>query len=462
MLENKAIEKVYDLIETIKSNWADFNDFQANEANNIQDLVIEIEGKVQKYDQGITSLQTSQLLKLKSELFFIGSNNYFERLGKKYKILPETLASLSDEFSIENQECLNSLMDLIRHILIKENPEDLNNKRAIEIASIFINDLQKIPPNWKIKLWSTGLWLSKKQITVDKSFKVRKPKDQDYCYTKSVLRTAVADHDRKMCGAIIEITISQKNQHDIDEYLKKLVRALRLFELGSVEFTTRKFEVNSLLSRFNLVGFSERNQNTKANYFKYEITDAKAANLKEFLNFTLNFLPNSNWQKEEFGKVTPIFIAIDRYNEAITAKNSFESLITNVITCLEALFLKSNERSELSHKLSQRVAKVLQCFEFPSIKVYSRLKRAYDIRSTFIHGAYLEPDKKKDFTELHKEISEYARLSLIVFIGMIEKYDKDDFLKKIDNAVLDSEANKKLIKEIKENEIVKITPYNKH
>jgi hypothetical protein len=82
------------------------------------------------------------------------------------------------------------------------------------------------------------------------------------------------------------------------------------------------------------------------------------------------------------------------------------------------------------------------------LEIYNRVVQAYEIRSTFIHGAPIPPDKQGMAPRLCEQVLDYARLALIVFLDLRieqgEKFDKERFLGRLDNSMLDETARRKL------------------
>jgi len=124
----------------------------------------------------------------------------------------------------------------------------------------------------------------------------------------------------------------------------------------------------------------------------------------------------------------PADLAFNRYSEAIFVAGSLVVRITAGITCLEALFLKGPERSELSYKLSLRVASLLRLFGFNALEVQTNIHRAYEIRSTHIHGGEVEKERLKDADDLCRKILEYSRLAVLTFLQLQSTVAKDEFL----------------------------------
>jgi F0F1-type ATP synthase alpha subunit len=119
--------------------------------------------------------------------------------------------------------------------------------------------------------------------------------------------------------------------------------------------------------------------------------------------------------------------------------------------CLEALYLKENERQELDHRLGQRVAKLFNQFNHEPLEVYNKIKRSYEIRSSFVHGSPISKDQQNEASKLAQDILEYARVSIIIQLQLKVVMDKDKFLNLLDNSLLNKQANEKLQSLIEKN-----------
>lgn len=62
--------------------------------------------------------------------------------------------------------------------------------------------------------------------------------------------------------------------------------------------------------------------------------------------------------------------------------------MTSYCSALETLF--SNDSTELSHKLAERVAHFLSTNKAERIVIFKFIKKAYDIRSKIVHGATIK------------------------------------------------------------------------
>lgn len=76
--------------------------------------------------------------------------------------------------------------------------------------------------------------------------------------------------------------------------------------------------------------------------------------------------------------------------QAARSAASLPQKIANYCTCFEALV--STDPAELSHKVSERVAVILNSPSIDSEVVYQDIKAAYSTRSRLVHGSMLPPD----------------------------------------------------------------------
>jgi Apea-like HEPN len=77
------------------------------------------------------------------------------------------------------------------------------------------------------------------------------------------------------------------------------------------------------------------------------------------------------------------------------------------MTCFEIMF--STETTELTHRLSERVAFFLFREPVDRIAAYRRMKRGYGIRSKVIHGSVLADSLQKELADASAEIDELLR-----------------------------------------------------
>src|SRR5690606_19007408 len=122
------------------------------------------------------------------------------------------------------------------------------------------------------------------------------------------------------------------------------------------------------------------------------------------------------------------------------------------VICLEALF--NEGPSDISYKISHRAAFLIGILEGNGADIFEDLKRIYRHRNSLVHGQGASSGRSKDSTY---KVERYARRSLIIFLILLQqkqrkgiggKKRKQELLREIDHAMLDSERTEQLRKEI--------------
>jgi len=121
---------------------------------------------------------------------------------------------------------------------------------------------------------------------------------------------------------------------------------------------------------------------------------------------------------------------LPRFLYFLSAARSADDLGVKVslyMTCLEIMF--STEPTELTHRLSERVAFFLRRDPAERLAVYRSLRRAYDIRSKVVHGSVMSEQKQKGLPDVAREIDALLRelvLKVIVDQASRQVFDMDD------------------------------------
>lgn len=115
---------------------------------------------------------------------------------------------------------------------------------------------------------------------------------------------------------------------------------------------------------------------------------------------TLKFMLNKN-----FSRIGRTLLFIKQAREA----RNLAYKISNYCSALETLF--STDSSELSHKLSERIAFFLFP-EFKKIETFKTMKKAYLVRSKLTHGASLEQKQIDLLGDLSESIDNMLRFIL--------------------------------------------------
>lgn len=246
-----------------------------------------------------------------------------------------------------------------------------------------------------------------------------------------------------MSNAILELTIRVEEQKEIYDEIDAVLNCLRLYDIGSVFIVRTEMIPKSILAK----GTTSNPLHQFSQTYRYGIKENDIPKLKSLMEKLKPILRKKSSEEH----LDPIAVSLQRYNDALLKTESVESRITSAITCLEALYLRAEERMELSHRLSQRSSALLKILGYKPLEIYNTLSRAYDIRSTFIHGSQIKQEEQKSAAKLAEKTIEYARLSLLVFLQLKHLLDKEKIISKIDKSLLDDKSRAKLEETIKEN-----------
>jgi hypothetical protein len=327
-------------------------------------------------------------------------------------------------------------------VLISRHLRASESVALIDDVVAFIGDLQDAPVFWSVTARLVGVWLNCDKIEVPSGYVLRRPVASDFEHKRrSDLSFAGTEMFEPIPSAVLEFKWKAVGSIEVQSRVEIVVAALRLFRFGAVRYVGYSLSCHSF-SRHGftigpaMVGSSE----------VFELDEGDAAPLATFLDVIIARLPRDYFPgSTPATKVAPVGVALERYRDALTAPMPVEGQIAMVVSCLEALYLKAEERSELTHRLSQRASVLLAAFgEKHPIKAYENLARAYDIRSTYIHGAALSPDESASAQKLRPKIIDYARISLVAFLQLKAPEAKDTILNRIDNSLLESGCKKNL------------------
>jgi len=344
------------------------------------------------------------------------------------------VTAISEIYGVSEDQAESWLFQFVYKIVYEFLTDNLDSKAITSLIVTFVNELEGNPVEWNITVWLSGVHMGTDQIELEKGILIRRPRPKDIEYEVSPL--SIVSRLFVTPSAILEIHKRIKFKPPIYPELEKILLSLRLYKLGSVGVKQIKWEPNSILGRSS-VSYPPHWTIT----YKYSLTEDDKESLPNFVKEIKDKLP----VEEKTGRPLsshPIGIAILRYQDAISKPETIENKIAYAIMGLEALYLKAEERQELSHRLAQRVAKVMKFFDKQPIKVYNIIKDGYEIRSSFVHGSPSCIEEPRKAKEILDKIVEYLRKSIIVFLQIPK--EKEDFISLIDNSMLENRANEKL------------------
>ncbi|MFA6371707.1 MAG: hypothetical protein WCW68_03690 [Methanothrix sp.] len=432
MIKEGLASKIFSLSKTI------LNDLKKIEINNIPRLYVKL--KVNDTDNS-----TRQESFVKEELSLKDVFEFIESI-KKNPEYSDVVSCISKNYNFNNNKASNMLNNLIRNILFDMTSRrgwnyrnDITDGFLIECIATFIGDLEGNPPTWNVTLWIEGISHKGQECKISNNLLIREVKISDLelevpfdeVLLSVVYPSGYLDIPNRS-SAVLEFKY-KGHMKEVKSEVDIILTSLMLLRLGSIYSKRTEYNPNSFVAHQST---SWSTTSYSSNY-NYNLKENDNLYILEIITILRNQWPLISIESN------PIHIALERYSHALLKQESIEGRITSAINCLEALYLKKDERAELSHRLGQRVSAILRILGFVPIECYNNLVRAYDIRSNYIHGQ-IEPEKHKDAPKLGEKVLEYARLSMIVFIQLISDNSKEELINKIDNSLLDSNAFKKL------------------
>lgn len=295
---------------------------------------------------------------------------------------------------------------------------------------------------WHPIIFIEGVSLEPDSISLPNEVTLRRPVEEDLEYEKSVtylprspFKQVAPDIERRFSlgpDSVLDFSIRAAKSDEVSAFVHKYIGVLKLFDVGSINILSRQYNPEAVTPAFSQPGDYP---SAPFRGFNYTISNDQVENLGEFTNQMLDHVSD---KIVSVNKDTPITIAFDRYSAALDEPSQPERQLTSAIMSLEALFLKENERGELSERLSRRTALLLSQFNRQPNEVGRKLREAYQIRSQYVHGSKLDEDA--DISSLTESVMDYTRRSIVTFLQLNDENGKNKLLSKIDNSSLNPDA----------------------
>lgn len=334
-----------------------------------------------------------------------------------------------------------------REVSTKYLDGEVDDKDIVSLISSFTSEIERPPIEWNPSVYISGVGLNGEEISINDDIILRRttPEDieQEVRMDSPWYRMSARPLHANTPTAVMEFETRAQNEEELWEDVTDLISSLRLFKTASVNDLGYNPNPNSPL-RNGSPSWKQKHADTP---FQYIIEQSEEDELEDFYNYVFPILKEEILSAENEDYLT---IAYDRYESSLTDESSPESRLVSAIMALEAMYLTEDEEGELSERLAQRTGLILSLFDNPPIRVYNRIKKAYNIRSNYVHGSKIHEDDREGLSQLEERIAEYARMTIIVHIQLLDQWDKDRFLSKVDNAILDSEARNQFEEDISE------------
>lgn len=135
-------------------------------------------------------------------------------------------------------------------------------------------------------------------------------------------------------------------------------------------------------------------------------------------------------------------LALDLY-----AREDFDAVdVVNALTALEALLLNGGT-TELTYRLSVRVAYLLGTDATSRKKIFADMKGFYDLRSTVVHGSELKPKHLTRLEQLH-DLREIVRRTLLTVMALISEGISRSSLEELFDEILFDEGRRLEVQKI--------------
>ena len=210
-------------------------------------------------------------------------------------------------------------------------------------------------------------------------------------------------------SAIIDIDIPASNKDEIMDKIRRIDRALKLFQISSIQ--TFRFEIYPIMLDPYFGGDFPKEilHVSKTRHYCF-IDQSNMQDFKKLFNIMIN-----NTERLFSTDSEDIFVktAYEKYVESL--QSDYSGQITNAIIGLDAIFLK-NERSPT---LAKRAACLMERFGKDFSNIESKIKEAFKVRNAILHGDYVKNDDPKLEHEQEMfayEIMEILRITIIVLL----------------------------------------------
>jgi hypothetical protein len=372
---------------------------------------------------------------------------------------------------------------------------------------IFVSDFEGKPTKWRCKSWMTGIWLKDEQLEISPELKIRRPEPTDlqeeWVLGDNQLQRAIdwnffdplsdsflspgseygplplpseqVSFERQTLpklSAIVEFSCQTEYGTALPSLkvfyeVASILDCLTLFDTGSAfPVKIALHPISFVMRPATYLGLAKipysRHEKTPVAYeyhsdfYQYPLEKSDIPKLAGLIKTMQALYPERGIQ-HSLKKESPVFIALWRYQDAfLWSQNAgITGQIASSVMALEALLLKEDELSELSHKLSQRAAALMRFCGFDSIYVYSDVKKSYDIRSKYVHGSVKLLTTDDDSQKRAMRTLTYARNTLLLFLQLKILNNKDKaglgkeaFIKEIDESLLEENQHSRLSKRI--------------
>ena len=293
--------------------------------------------------------------------------------------------------------------------------------------------------NWNGRLWLNGLTVSE-PIEVKAGFVLRPATDEDLSTSGPTNVIQSGWTFQALPGvpdSILEVDCSACDRPDF----RREIVTLSLFRVAAVEITQDTWKSDSVFTYHG----SRGEYRISARFTEpYKLTKSDGPALAAFLEEMPNDLPTKPIGHHDTAK----WIGLKNYFRALLTATDLEERLGQAVASLEASLL-SGVKDELTFRLSVRTASLLRCAGLNPTEVFNNTRLAYGLRSRYAHGEHFGAQQLQQAQDLCPRIMEYARLTVVKFLQLPERAEREEILKKLDLALLGDKERQNLEDKLK-------------
>lgn len=373
------------------------------------------------------------------------------RQVQNHPLYPEALQYITAIYMISYDDAVRLLNEFVATIAQTYVSGVFNDEAVEDIIVAFIDDVTNSPALCKGLAHLYGLVLRFDEVDLGGGVRLRRPKQDDLFpeYPMDVVLRGLAPlpimlSSMRLPSAILEVEQRAHNEIELLGRIERLVMTLRLYKPCSVFAGLTWITCKTLTRSMGYRGaFSPQELHTPIIY-NCKLGIEEVDTLRKFINEVEPYIQTSYVYGEPRDYLS---IALQRYSDALFKVYPIERL-TYAIMGLEALYLTGG--GEQTHRLAQRIARVMGLYGFSPLGVYDEIRQAYDLRSRFVHGGTFTGKEIELARQLVDKVMRYLQLSILTFLELKAGLSKEDIIKIIDDSLLDIQQLQYLERHIKE------------
>ena len=392
------------------------------------------------YDKGNVSWGAHHVQEAVTRRAISDQHAFLENTIKTDMAYANALKALSAHANVSEDQANQWLMHFCTRF-IKDYLDTFDDETAYRIIDIFQRDIDSVPAWMGMSVGLTGIWIEGDDLNVG-NLCFRKPNERDVEVHSDTMFYGFV----QLPNCFLEFNYKATQPIEAQNESQFYTTVLLLAGLGSVKAVTTRISNQSVIRG---VGSSSHSALDGSAQFRFSICKADSEFLGQLFKNLRGPLTNNN----PSDTLKAIKRAFSRYQAAVDRPQDYPSTIALAISSIEALFLRGAERSELANRLSNRVAVLFRTLGRNPIQTRNLVGRAYEIRSTFIHGDDAPSDRNADLQQVCEGVLDIARNSLLILFQVEPRVTKEDLISRLDNALLDEKASERLKELLEENPI---------